>query len=93
VEYGSRSLDPIGRIWWVVCLIFLATWLWWWQELHCARRKKLGISGNKAVFPIFWRRSPVMPSARLPRWKRIGGSLCCWSSLVLLSLLASGGGE
>jgi hypothetical protein len=27
----------------------------WWLELWAGRMMKLGISHNKAIFPIFWR--------------------------------------
>jgi hypothetical protein len=33
----------------------------WWQELRLGRKMELDISGNKVVFPIFWR--PVAFSA------------------------------
>jgi hypothetical protein len=117
VVFGSRLPDPIGRIWYALCLVVLADLLWW-QELCLGRMMELGISRNKAVFPIFWRlvelvllrgarRSPVTLNVRFPRWKlgavcrsseaffnkRIGGLLCCWSSLLLLSILAGRGGE
>jgi hypothetical protein len=112
VVFGSRLPDPIGRIWYALCLVVLADLLWW-QELCLGRMMELGISRNKAVFPIFWRlvelvllrgarRSPVTLNVGFPRWKlgaacrsseaffnkRIGGLLCCWSLLLLLSILA-----
>jgi hypothetical protein len=50
----------------------------WWQELRLGRKMELDISGNKFVFPIFWRLvalvllrgtrwSSVMLSVRLSR--------------------------
>jgi hypothetical protein len=48
---GSRTLDPIGRIWCALCFINLAALLRW-QELWQGREKKPSISCNKAVLPL-----------------------------------------
>jgi len=84
VEYGSRFLDPIGRIWSILFFIILAAWLRR-PELWLGRRMEIGIFPNKAVFPFFWRlvelvllrgigRSLEVLSARLSWWKLgVGG--------------------
>jgi hypothetical protein len=79
VEFESRPLDPIGRIWSILCFIFLAALLWW-RELWLGRKLEIGISRNKAVFPVFWRlgvlvllrgtgRSSMVLCVKLSRWR------------------------
>ena len=54
MEFGGRSLDPIGRIWRVLLFVFFAVRLWW-RELRLGKKMRIGISRNKAVLPISWR--------------------------------------
>jgi hypothetical protein len=79
VASGSRTLDPIGRIWCALRFVNLAALLRW-QELRQERKKKPGISCNKAVLPFFSklvdmvfhrgaRRSPEKIFVRLAWWK------------------------
>jgi hypothetical protein len=78
----SRSPNPIGRIWRILCFGFFVGLLWW-QEWCLARDLERGISINKAVLPIFWRlvvlvlfcgtgRLLVKLSVKLARWKLDG---------------------
>jgi hypothetical protein len=56
----SRSPDPIGRIWRILCLAVFAAQLQW-QERRLGKTMRSGIIFNKVVFPIFWRlRVPVL---------------------------------
>ena len=51
VAFWSRVLDLIGRIWYVLVLVFVAV-QFWWQELVHAVELRREISANKAVFPV-----------------------------------------
>jgi hypothetical protein len=80
VAIGSRLPDPIGWIW-NTHRFFDSAALLRWQKLRQGRKKKPGISVNKAVFPFFWKlvvlvlvrgakRSLVRVFSKLSRWKR-----------------------
>ena len=74
-------LDPIGRIWHDLVLVFIAVPVQLrWQVLLQAMELGRDISENKAVLPFFWRlvalvslrggrRSTVMFCVELSRWK------------------------
>ena len=75
VASWSRVLDPIGRIWCVLALLFAAAQLRW-QELWQAAVLRQEIFANKVVFPVF-SSLPV-----LVLWRAVGRWWLCISYML-----------